>query len=457
MTLERSLQRLGLVINHSDDSALALQTALDCALEIAEVGSGALSVADLAQQRYVLAASRGLSEDYKRGIETWSLHEGLAGQSYGLREPLAIADLQSHPDVAREIVRKEGLRGYACIPLIRGQRRLGILEVFASEVRHFDSEMLRPLEIIGATASAVLESVSLKRDLQKLREERYRVIHDWTAQAAETSNAERLELVDALRTEASSFRAQAAAERLKDSATTGSPVNLSSHDEIAAQLDGLAERTAAAGSPGVDVLPAVRHQLVPRLSEATAKEIAIIVDNWPARLPLELTTRLYQVIHALLAPAAAAAYSAVQVVFDQRGSNLTIGIHDDREALPALDRLSMVTTDARLAVRGLGGFVERTTDPGWTCSVRAVLPFSTSDSRLRTLTVREFEILGALSLGQPNRELATALQISTKTLQNHLTAIYRKLGVSNRTQAMRLAVGHNPTVFWEGSHASDPV
>jgi transcriptional regulator EpsA len=52
------------------------------------------------------------------------------------------------------------------------------------------------------------------------------------------------------------------------------------------------------------------------------------------------------------------------------------------------------------------------------------------------LSLREREILGRLSYGSTNSDIAEALQISLFTVKNHLKRIFRKIGASNRTQAV---------------------
>lgn len=56
------------------------------------------------------------------------------------------------------------------------------------------------------------------------------------------------------------------------------------------------------------------------------------------------------------------------------------------------------------------------------------------------LTQRETDILALLSEGRSNRDISRALFLSEKTVKAHLAAIFRKLGVSNRTQAAMAAV-----------------
>ena len=59
---------------------------------------------------------------------------------------------------------------------------------------------------------------------------------------------------------------------------------------------------------------------------------------------------------------------------------------------------------------------------------------------LARLTDRELEVLRALSTGASTAEIARALGITTKTLRNHISATYHKLGIYDRAQAVILAV-----------------
>ena len=56
------------------------------------------------------------------------------------------------------------------------------------------------------------------------------------------------------------------------------------------------------------------------------------------------------------------------------------------------------------------------------------------------LSKREMEVLGELTKGMSNKEIATALGISHQTVKNHVTSILRKLDVDDRTQATLYAL-----------------
>lgn len=53
------------------------------------------------------------------------------------------------------------------------------------------------------------------------------------------------------------------------------------------------------------------------------------------------------------------------------------------------------------------------------------------------LTEREAEVLGLLSRGLANKQIAAALGISEHTVKFHVSSIYTKLNVTNRTEAVR--------------------
>lgn len=55
------------------------------------------------------------------------------------------------------------------------------------------------------------------------------------------------------------------------------------------------------------------------------------------------------------------------------------------------------------------------------------------------LSEREREVLALLCTGATNREIAAAMQVGTETVKKHAGALYRKLGVRNRTEAVQRA------------------
>ena len=58
------------------------------------------------------------------------------------------------------------------------------------------------------------------------------------------------------------------------------------------------------------------------------------------------------------------------------------------------------------------------------------------------LSAREIEVLQLIGRGMSNAEIARELFLSEKTVKNHLTNIFRKIQVTDRTQAVLYAIKH---------------
>jgi LuxR family maltose regulon positive regulatory protein len=65
------------------------------------------------------------------------------------------------------------------------------------------------------------------------------------------------------------------------------------------------------------------------------------------------------------------------------------------------------------------------------------------------LTPREAQIAAQVAQGKSNREVGAALYLTPKTVEFHLTRIYRKLDLRSRTELVRTMSG--------GSSALDPA
>ena len=60
--------------------------------------------------------------------------------------------------------------------------------------------------------------------------------------------------------------------------------------------------------------------------------------------------------------------------------------------------------------------------------------------KIKLLTAREFELLKMIAAGKKNLEIANELSISERTVKNHLSHVFDKLEVADRTQAAVFAI-----------------
>ena len=80
-------------------------------------------------------------------------------------------------------------------------------------------------------------------------------------------------------------------------------------------------------------------------------------------------------------------------------------------------------------------------EPAWERFQEAFLEFvgrpaGSEDPVFDTLSGREREVLAKVTEGITNQDIASALFISEKTVKNHITKIFEKLGVKTRSQAI---------------------
>ncbi|HET6972825.1 MAG TPA: alpha/beta fold hydrolase [Pyrinomonadaceae bacterium] len=84
-------------------------------------------------------------------------------------------------------------------------------------------------------------------------------------------------------------------------------------------------------------------------------------------------------------------------------------------------------------------------EPGWERFCAEVLDFmnvkesAAEDPAFESLTAREREVLALITEGLGNAQIAERLSISEKTVRNHVTNVFDKLGVWTRAQAMVFA------------------
>src|SRR5512133_2975326 len=74
--------------------------------------------------------------------------------------------------------------------------------------------------------------------------------------------------------------------------------------------------------------------------------------------------------------------------------------------------------------------------------IEEIRQLTKGEQSVSTLSAREVEVLQMIAYGSTNREVAEALHISPQTVKTYLERIFTKLGVSDRTRAVAMALKH---------------
>lgn len=125
----------------------------------------------------------------------------------------------------------------------------------------------------------------------------------------------------------------------------------------------------------------------------------------------------------------------------------TLVLHGRDDAMVPFEagrHLASLIPNARFVPLETGNHILRPREEAWATFCREVSDFlepevdagQTENAGLGMLTAREAEILDGVARGLSNHEIADLLRISEKTVRNHLTTVFSKLGLASRAQAI---------------------
>ena len=196
-------------------------------------------------------------------------------------------------------------------------------------------------------------------------------------------------------------------------------------------------RTVLDAAPDVVVLAegANGHDAL-RLAEEQQPDVLVLDVNLPGLNGLEVTRRL-------------CTQEASPVI-------LILTVHDDAQTVMGLlesgatgyilkdEALETLVSAVRAAARGESWLSPTVANEVVRRAVGSPRPGAgprTSSRDRERLTPREQEVLALLAQGLGNAAIARKLVVTKRTVQNHVSNIYGKLGVKSRTEAALLAIG----------------
>jgi DNA-binding NarL/FixJ family response regulator len=140
---------------------------------------------------------------------------------------------------------------------------------------------------------------------------------------------------------------------------------------------------------------------------------------------------------------ARSAYEMQPMPFEQARTLLCEGEALRRARHPAASRPALrqaLTIFNRLGARP---WAARATIELDATGIRAYPQSNSGTSVLGSLSSQELQVARAVGRGLNNVEAAAALFVSRKTVEAHLTRVYRKLGIRSRTELTRLLITHD--------------
>lgn len=350
----RALAEMGRVVTATLDPQRVLDLIIKASYELLEVSTAAVWA--LENERLILRASKGFQTDDRRCLPV-HLGEGLTGYIAKNKELLVIPDLSHDPRVKEERCIPEQVHTFAGVPLLAGDRCLGVLTVFRRNPKPFEADEVELLSTFAHQAAVAMENARLYEQLKEMAviEERERIareMHDGLAQ-----------ILGYLHLQIAQLEANPAAIPIREELNTLKKVTATAYDEVRQAILGL--RTMV--SRGLGLIPTLAEYLHD-FSQQTGIAVELQISDERATKPSAYAEiHLIRIIQEALANVrkhARTKRACVRFAMDHGHAKVTIednGIGFDPEQAMHRGRTKF----------GLQGMRERAELIGGTCTVES--------------------------------------------------------------------------------------
>jgi nitrate/nitrite-specific signal transduction histidine kinase len=171
------LNAIATTLNQSLRLDVILSEALDKTLEVMGVEVGGIYLLDEAAGVLNIATQRGFDPQFVAEIDRLAIGEGFSGHVTQSGQPLVVHDVSTDPRLTRMVIREEGLRSLAVVPLASKGRVLGTLFAVAHGLREFTDQDVQLLTSIGFQIGVAVENARLFKAEQR-QAEQFRVISE---------------------------------------------------------------------------------------------------------------------------------------------------------------------------------------------------------------------------------------------------------------------------------------
>ena len=300
-----------------------LNIALHKALELPGLDSGGVFLVDDRAQELVFVAHHGLSQRFVQAVERMKLGEGIAGRSAVSGEPIIVENLSDDPRLTKTIIKEEGIKFHASVPLKSRGRVLGVMNLSSKSHRSFTPQEVIFLTAIGQQIGVAIENARLYQQGRRLAalEERDRLareLHDYLAQALGYLNV-KASLMDDLLAKGQITQAQASLLEMKGIAREA-------YTDVREGIFSL--RTMAAA--GLGLLPTLREYLAEYRVHYGLETSLSIDDESLAEFPADVGVQISRIIQeALTNVRKHAQASRAWIRFEPDNTHVRITVEDD--------------------------------------------------------------------------------------------------------------------------------
>jgi nitrate/nitrite-specific signal transduction histidine kinase len=156
-----TINAIAAAVSQSLDLDQILDGALEMTLELMDIEAAGIYLLDPRSGALSIAAQRGLSSRFVDGVKKLEIGEGLSGRVVASGEPMIVKDLSSDPRLTRMVVREEGLRSVAIVPVLSKGQTLGTLFAMTYALHEFTDQDVQVLSSIAHQIGMAVSSAHL--------------------------------------------------------------------------------------------------------------------------------------------------------------------------------------------------------------------------------------------------------------------------------------------------------
>jgi GAF domain-containing protein/HAMP domain-containing protein len=172
-----ALNEIATVVSQSLDLDEILYSALDESLQVMEIEAGGIYLLNEKAGFLNLVAQRGFSPQFVSEVDYLTIGEGFSGRVAKSGTPLVVKNVSTDPRLTRKVVRDEGLRSMASVPLAVKGKVLGTLFAITRGDREFTDQDVQLLTSIGHQIGVAIENANLYNAAQR-RAEQFQVLSE---------------------------------------------------------------------------------------------------------------------------------------------------------------------------------------------------------------------------------------------------------------------------------------
>ena len=375
-----SINQISGTISQSLELSQVLGTAIDNVVDVMKVDAAWMFLLNETLGELQLAAHRGISEEFARGVDKLKLGEGLSGRVAQSGEPMVVEDASTDPRLSRDVVIKYNIHSMLVVPLSSKGKVNGTLCLGMCGYRQFQREEIELLITIGNQIGVAIENARLYQSQQEVAEQLRRMqenLRFYLHQVTKAQEEERKRISHELHDE--TIQALVALSRRLDTIASGDKGLPEEYrhqleeiwqqtNDIIKEVRRLSQDLRPAALDSLGLLPALEW-LTSEVTSYSGIETKVKVRGEQRRLPEEMELVLFRITQEALRNVwrhSKASKAEIKVEFEPGITRITVSDNGKGFNLP--DKIDGLARDGKL---GLAGMKERAQLIGGTLTVQS--------------------------------------------------------------------------------------